>query len=162
MHLVVAYVALIVIVNASFSALPHFSLPGGGILPAAAFLVGAVFVLRDLAQRKIGHGVLPAMLLGGAISYIMADPMVAVASMAAFLMGEAVDWLVFTITRRPLADRILYSSALGTPIDTVVFLSLLPFDGALNLIAVVAMTAAKMTAAIIVWTFLLRQRRATI
>ena len=35
---------------------------------------------------------------------------------------EAMDWLLFTLTRRPLSQRLLLSSCLSVPVDTWVFL----------------------------------------
>jgi uncharacterized PurR-regulated membrane protein YhhQ (DUF165 family) len=151
---IAGYVASIALVNVAFVHLPHIPLGDNGILPAATFLVGAVFILRDFAQRSAGHWVLAAMVTGIAISYVMAGPMVALASGAAFAVSELADYAVYTFTKRPLKTRILLSSAIGTPIDTVVFLALLPFDGALNIVAVLAMIAAKMVSAIFVWSYL--------
>jgi uncharacterized PurR-regulated membrane protein YhhQ (DUF165 family) len=84
----------------------------------------------------------------------MAAPYVAIASAAAFLVSELVDWLVYTVTRRPLSERILYSSLLGTPVDSVVFLWGI---GHLSVTGVVAMTVSKMLGALVVW-WLIRRR----
>jgi len=50
------------------------------------------------------------MLCAGIISYFMSAPAVAIASVTAFLISETVDWLVYTVTKKPLSQRILYSS----------------------------------------------------
>src|SRR5690606_40392935 len=42
--------------------------------PPMSLAVGLVFVLRDFAQREVGHKVLFIMLIGAAISYLMASP----------------------------------------------------------------------------------------
>ena len=146
---VIVYVALIVAVNYGFSVVPLVQLPGDlGARPPMSLAVGAIFVVRDLAQRQIGHWVIPAMLLGGLLSYWMADPYVAIASVTAFLVSELVDWAVYTWTRRPFRDRVLLSSALGTPVDSAIFLGMI---GALTGPAVVLMTVSKMIAALLVW-----------
>ena len=142
----VIYVVSIVAVNWLFTVIPPI-----GIWQPTSVIVGLTFIFRDMAQRKIGHWVVPVMLVGGAISYVMADPFVAVASVTAFLVSEAVDWLVYTFTKRPLRDRLLYSSALGTPIDSIIFTAMI---GILNPINVVVMTASKMLSAAIVWFYL--------
>ncbi|MCK4939266.1 MAG: preQ0 transporter, partial [Rhodospirillaceae bacterium] len=111
------YIALIVTVNYAFSVVPLVELPGGTQWPPVALLVGFVFVARDFAQREIGHRVLLAMIVGVVISYYMADPFVAVASAAAFMVSEVVDWAVYTFTKRPLSERVLFSSVAGAPID---------------------------------------------
>jgi len=44
------------------------------------------------------------------------------ASGAAFLISETVDWAVYSLSRRPLSQRIMISSALSAPLDQVVFI----------------------------------------
>lgn len=148
------YILLIVAVNYGFSVSPLVKLPDGTMWPPISLVVGFIFVARDFAQREIGHKVLLAMLAGATISYFMASPMIAVASAAAFLVSELVDWAIYSFTRRPLSQRILYSSALGAPVDSLVFLSGV---GLLSTAGVVAMTASKMVGALIVW-WLVRRR----
>ena len=148
------YIAGIVAVNWAFTVVEPVALPGGGSWPPVSLLVGLIFVLRDFAQREIGHRVLAAMLIGGLLSYWMADPFVAIASVAAFLVGELADWAVYSFTKRPFAERVLLSSALGTPVDSIVFLAML---GWLSVIGVVAMTVAKMIGALVVW-YLVQRR----
>ena len=137
------YVVSIVSVNWLFTVIPPI-----GIWQPTSVIVGLTFIFRDLAQRKIGHWVLPVMLVGGAISYVMADPFVAIASVSAFLISEGVDWMVYTFTKRPLKDRILWSSAVGTPIDSIVFTAMI---GILSPLNVVVMTVSKMIGAVVVW-----------
>ena len=78
----------------------------------------------------------------------MADPFVAIASVVAFFISEMVDWAVYTYTKRPLRQRILLSSAIGTPVDSIVFLSILGFFTPLGF---VLMVIGKMIAAVIIW-----------
>ncbi|MBL6932758.1 MAG: VUT family protein [Rhodospirillales bacterium] len=141
------YVALIVAVNYAFIVVPLVKLPDGTMWPPVALLVGFVFVARDFAQREIGHKVLLAMLVGVAISYFMANPFVATASAAAFLISELVDWAVYTFTKRPLSQRILFSSLLGAPVDSAIFLGIM---GLLSPVGVGAMTASKLVGAFVV------------
>ena len=150
------YVAGIVAVNWAFTVVQPVTLPGGAMWPPVSLAVGLIFVLRDFAQREIGHWVLAAMLLGGLLSYWMADPFVAIASVAAFLVGEFADWAVYTVTKRPFAQRVLLSSALGTPIDSIVFLAMM---GWLSVVGVVAMTIAKMVGALVVWYMVQRRQQ---
>jgi len=154
----VLYVALIVAVNYAFIVVPLVKLPDGTMWPPVSLLVGFVFVARDFAQREIGHKVLLAMLVGVAISYFMANPFVATASAAAFLISELVDWAVFTYTKRPLSQRILFSSLLGAPVDSAIFLGLL---GLLSPVGVAAMTASKLVGAFIVWWMIRRRKDAS-
>jgi uncharacterized PurR-regulated membrane protein YhhQ (DUF165 family) len=150
------YIALIVAVNWGFTVVPLVKMPGGEMWPPMSLVVGFIFVVRDFAQREVGHRVLIAMLIGAALSYVMAAPYVAIASAAAFLVSELADWLVYTVTRRPLSQRILFSSLIGTPIDSVVFLYGI---GHLTVSGVLAMTASKLVGAFIVW-WMIRRREA--
>lgn len=148
------YIGLIVLVNWLFTVVPLVDMGGGEMWPPVALVVGLIFVVRDFAQRIIGHWVLAAMLIAAILSYYLADPFVAYASVAAFAISELADWLVYSFTKRPFAQRVLFSSVLATPIDSVVFLGIL---GILSAPAVLAMTASKMVGALIVW-YLVRHR----
>ena len=148
------YVAAVVLVNLAFDRVPLLHLPGGELWSPVALVVGFIFVIRDYAQRDIGHWVLPAMLAGGLLSWYMASPAIAYASVCAFLTGELLDWAVYTYTRRPFSQRILLSSALSTPVDSAVFLFLM---GIFSVPAVLIMTLSKMVGACIVY-YLARQR----
>jgi queuosine precursor transporter len=150
------YIGLIVAVNYAFTVVPLVALPDGTMWPPVSLLVGFVFVVRDFAQREIGHKVLLAMLVGAVISFFMAGPAIAAASAAAFLVSELADWAVYSFTKRPLSQRILFSSALGAPIDSAVFLGGI---GLLSPVGVGAMTASKLLGALIVW-WLIRRREA--
>ena len=150
----IVYITLIVAVNYGFTVTPLVALPGGEKWPPISLLVGFIFVARDFAQREIGHRVIIAMLAAGALSYIMADPFVSAASVAAFLFSEFADWAVYSFTGRSFADRVLLSSAVGTPLDSVVFLGII---GQLSMAGVLAMTASKMLGALAVWWLIRRQ-----
>ena len=141
------YIILIVLVNWGFTVVPLIPILGE-MLPPMSLAVGLIFVLRDFAQREIGHKVIGAMLIGGLLSYFMADPFVAIASVTAFLISESADWAVYTWTKKPFAQRILISSIVSTPIDSAVFLAMI---GHFSILAVVLMTISKMIGALIVW-----------
>ena len=151
---VIAYFLLVVLVNWGFTVVPMVQFPGDlGMWPPMSLAVGAIFVVRDFAQREIGHGVIFAMLAAGIASYWMASPAVAIASVTAFLVSESVDWGVYTWTRRPFASRVLLSSAIGTPVDSAIFLAMI---GHFSVIGVATMTVSKMAAALVVWMFAAR------
>jgi len=143
----IAYIVSIVLVNIGFVYVPMIPM-FGEMFPPMTLIVGLVFILRDFAQREIGHKVLIAMGIGAMLSYIMADPFVAIASVVAFFISEMVDWAVYTYTKRPLGQRILLSSAIGTPIDSAVFLSMLGFFSPVGFLL---MVIGKMVAAVIIW-----------
>ena len=135
-----AYVATILCVNMAFS---YF--PGYEVLWSA--LIGTVFITRDLCQRHIGHWCLLAMAFAGLLSYFLADPFVAIASVSAFAVSELADWLVYTLYKRPLADRILVSSSISVPLDSAVFLLIL---GIFTPTLFAVQIASKMASAVIV------------
>jgi uncharacterized PurR-regulated membrane protein YhhQ (DUF165 family) len=141
------YIVLIVLVNWGFTVVPLIPILGE-MFPPMSLVVGLIFVARDFAQREIQHKVIIAMLVAAALSYIMASPFVAVASLAAFLVSEFADWGVYTWIKKPFAERILISSAVSTPLDSAVFLGMI---GHFSLTGAVLMTIAKMIGALIVW-----------
>lgn len=116
-----AYVGLVVLVNVLFTIVPMIATPIGLLSPVAV-IVGFVFVARDYAQRAAGHFVILGMILATGVSYLMANPFIAVASALAFASSEFFDWLFYTLTKKPFHQRILISSLVSTPVDTFVFL----------------------------------------
>ena len=147
---------MVVPVHWLFTVTPPLVVPGGDLWPPASLVVGFVFVVRDYARRAIGHKVLPAGLAGGAISYFMAGPDIAFASVAAFLVGEMMDWAVYTYTGRPFSQRILLSSLVSTPVDSAVFLFLSQMAGVGS---VLIMTLSKLAGALAVFLLVRRRER---
>jgi queuosine precursor transporter len=147
------YILSIVLVNWLFVVVPPLATPVGE-LNLATLVVGAVFVLRDYAQREIGHKVLFATVAAGAITWFMTSPALAIASLAAFFISEMADWAVFTFTRRPLQNRILVSSLVSIPLDSFAFLYL---SGFLTAPSFTVETLSKAVGVLIVW-LLLRAR----
>lgn len=152
-----AYIATIPIINSLFVIFPPFAFLGLMIIPGDV-TVGIVYVMRDFAQREIKHYVILAMLIGGILSYWLADVTVALASVSAFLVGETIEWAIFTFTRKPLSQRILWSSAISTPIDSVVFLYLMHL---LSWADVTLMTLSKFIGIAMVWYLWRRRQKST-
>jgi|TARA_R110002020_G_scaffold423146_1_gene632240 uncharacterized PurR-regulated membrane protein YhhQ (DUF165 family) len=144
MKYVALYIFSVVLVNYGFSSFSGYEW-------FWSIVVGTVFITRDYCQRAVGHWCIAAMVVAGVLSYFMADPYVAIASVSAFAVAELVDWIVYSLTKRPLADRILISSAIATPLDTVVFLSML---GLLTPSLIGFQVASKMLAAVAIWSML--------
>ncbi|WP_107497074.1 hypothetical protein [Thalassobius sp. I31.1] len=153
-----AYIAAVVAINWLFVVVPMVPVLGT-MFPPVMLIVGFVFVFRDFAQREIGHWVIIAMLVAGGISYFMSAPIVAVASVTAFLISEAIDWAVYTFTRKSLSQRILYSSLIAVPVDTVVFLQMVGF---FDWTAVALVSAAKMPGALLFWAVLRNRENAEV
>jgi len=149
----IGYIALIVLVNVGFTIVPLVPL-FGEMFPPMSLAVGLIFVARDYAQKEIGHKVLVAMLFAGFLSWIMADPYVALASVVAFFVSELIDWLVYSWSWQPFHQRVLISSVAATPVDSSVFLYMI---GHLSYLNVILMTIAKMAGALVVW-WMIRKR----
>ncbi|MEM1390192.1 MAG: hypothetical protein AAGG45_03845 [Pseudomonadota bacterium] len=140
----VIYVMMIPFLNWSFGVVPNiqfmgpwlesdiglFSLvfpsdeqaAGSLMLHPLTLVTGLVFVVRDFVQREMRQWVLLAMALALAWSMYYAWIVIVIASGLAFFVSEFFDWLLFTFTKMKLSKRILYSSAVATPIDTTIFL----------------------------------------
>jgi queuosine precursor transporter len=158
---IAAYVGFIILVNWLF--IPENLIEGVtqwstttwmGTLYLANVIVGFVFVLRDYAQREIGHKVLLITALAGIPVYYFAGPGLAIASMVAFMLSEMTDWAVYTFTKRPLQSRIILSSLFAVPVDTLAFQHL---AGYLTPAAFVTEVVSKAIGVAIVW-YLLKLR----
>lgn len=142
-----AYVGVILILNFGFSYVPMVDL-GFGMFSPMAIVAGAVFVIRDFAQREAGHLVLVAMAVAALLTFALADPFVAIASVLAFGVSELTDWLLYTVTKKPFHKRVLLSSLISTPVDTAVFLW---FINGMTTGTFLLMVAAKMLAAAVIF-----------
>ncbi|WP_277962850.1 preQ0 transporter [Pseudomonas sp. RIT-To-2] len=152
MLFLLSYIASVVLINFAFSAAPHLDI----IWSAWG---GLVFILRDMVQTRFGHGAFVAMLVALVLSYVTSDPAIAVASATAFGLSELIDWLVFTVTRRPLHDRLWISSALSIPLDTFIFFGMI---GALTPAVVLTALGSKFAGVTCVWLAMAwRSRRTT-
>ena len=98
----------------------------GLMAPSGVLAAGAALVLRDVVQRCLGPawGV-GAIVLGAALSVLIAPPALVLASGAAFLLSEFADFAVYTpLQRRGLVLAVLASSVAGLVVDSLVFLLL--------------------------------------
>ncbi len=92
--------------------------------PSGVITIGLAFVLRDLVQRRLGvNWAVLAILVGAALSALLAPPALVIASATAFLLSEAADLAVYTpLQRRRLIAAVAASSVVGLIIDSAVFL----------------------------------------
>ena len=109
---------------------------------------GIVYLVRDFAQRELGHRIFVAMVIGSLLSYFLATPAVALASVSAFIAGELIDWSIFTLSKKPLSQRLIWSACISAPIDSLIFISLL---GYLSIASFTLMTAGKIIGVCIIW-----------
>ena len=158
--LAIAYVGLAVLAN--WLASKYVWPVGFGLLaPGGVFAIGAVLVVRDWLNQlspKLSLALIPVASL---ISYGVGElagwsglQKIALASVAAFVVSEAVEWAVFApIRKRSLTLGVALSGSVGIALDSYVFLtlafgSLAFFDGQMvgkaeALAAGVLLTAAR-------------------
>lgn len=124
-----AYVACIVAANYLTA---HFELVPAGfglMVTAGTYAAGLALLARDLVQDTAGRGVvLVLIVVGAALSAVLAGPQLAIASGVAFLIAETADMAVYTpLRRRGWVKAVVASNVVGGLIDTVVFLWLAGF-----------------------------------
>jgi uncharacterized PurR-regulated membrane protein YhhQ (DUF165 family) len=94
----------------------------GLMAPAAVYVVGLTFVVRDLLQRVGGRALaIVAIPIGAGLSALV-SPELALASGCAFLASETVDMAIYTALERRLVLAILVSGAVALVVDSVLFL----------------------------------------
>jgi queuosine precursor transporter len=96
----------------------------GLMAPSGVLMIGAALVLRDLVQRLAGVTVsLACIAAGAALSIFVAPPALALASGAAFLFSELVDFAVYTpVAKRSFPLALLLSCSAGALADSALFL----------------------------------------
>lgn len=94
--------------------------------PSGVLMAGFALVARDIVQRCLGRSWgLGAVLLGSALSALVASGALVLASATAFLLSELADFAVYTpLQRRGLMRAVVASAAVGLVVDSVVFLAL--------------------------------------
>lgn len=92
--------------------------------PSGVLMIGLALVLRDIVQRALGLAwVIPAILIGAALSAFLAPPSLVLASGVAFLLSELADTAVYTpLQQRRFLMAVVLSSLVGLVIDSAVFL----------------------------------------
>lgn len=133
MLLILAYIATIPAANWLIGNVGTVCIPQGpclipvapGIMaPSGVLMIGAALLFRDLVQRRYGKAwSLGCIVAGGALSFAIASPALAIASTAAFLLSELVDFAVYTpLARKRFVLAILLSCIAGAVVDSALFL----------------------------------------
>jgi queuosine precursor transporter len=157
------YITLIPLVNWSFSWAPNWTLWDGFAFNPVTIATGLILVVRDFAQRQIGHRIIFAMLVALGLTVVLAGPELALASGVAFFISELVDWALFTFTKASLTTRVLVSTAIAAPIDTVAFLFLAESlrEGSFTWANIISSSAGKLIGlAVVIMIMRWRERRA--
>ena len=100
---------------------------GFGIMaPSGVLMVGLALLLRDFVYESLGSKwTLAAVGIGSVLSYVLADPFIAIASVVAFSVSELSDYAVYSKLReRGKSLAILASGVVGSILDSTIFLYL--------------------------------------
>jgi len=118
------YVLMIPFVNWSFTWAPSWKLFGDFVFNPVTIVTGLILVVRDFAQRQIGQYIFFAMLAALGLTVWGAGLLLAIASGSAFFLSETIDWALFTFTKASLPRRVLISTAIAAPVDSIAFLAI--------------------------------------
>lgn len=119
------------IIAANFVTTRYGVVPVGFGLMATAgtYFAGVTFVLRDSLQDAVGKAwTLGMIAAGAALSFLLADPFIALASAVAFLLAEVSDLAVYTpLRKRGYIRAAVASNVVGSFVDTIAFLTIAGF-----------------------------------
>jgi len=127
------YIATIPAANWMIGNVGTFCVPDGPCMipvgfgmtaPSGVLMVGAALVLRDQVQEHLGtRWSLSGILFGAILSYLLADPFIALASIVAFGISELVDFAAYTYVRKHgRALAVAASGLVGAVMDSIAFL----------------------------------------
>ncbi len=156
---------LVCILAANYVTTEYGMLPVGFGLVATAgtYFAGLTFVLRDSIQDAYGkRATLALIAVGAALSYLVSDPFIALASGVAFLAAETADLAIYTpLRKRGYLRAAIASNVVGALVDTVLFLWVAGFPIA---DAIAGQMVGKVAVTAIVWAAVLiyRGRRVVI
>ena len=132
----------------------------GLMAPSGVLMVGLALVLRDAVQEQGGKvAALAAIAMGAAVSALIAPPAIVIASVAAFVASELLDFAVYTpLRKRSIALAVLASGIAGAAVDSAVFL-IIAF-GSIDFIA--GQVLGKIYASLAVAAYLMGRSRAAL
>lgn len=157
----VAFVAMIALANWLTTKYGIVAVGFGLSATAGTFAAGATFTLRDEVQDRSSYRKVVALILVGAgVSWLVADPMIAKASLAAFAISEVADLVVYSpLRRRNWSAAVWLSALVGSAVDSVAFLHIAFGSSAVSGSAVVGQIIGKGWATLSVWLLLIAVRR---
>jgi uncharacterized PurR-regulated membrane protein YhhQ (DUF165 family) len=96
----------------------------GLMAPSGVLMVGAALFLRDAVHSSLGaKWAIGAIGAGAALSYALSPAALVIASVAAFLLSELADLVVYSPLRKNrLVLAVLLSGLVGSIVDSAVFL----------------------------------------
>ena len=122
--LTTAFLACIIAANYVTTELGMIPVGFGLVATAGTYLAGLTFVLRDSLQDAAGkRWTLAAIAAGAALSFLVSDPFIALASAVAFGLSEIADLAVYTpLRKRGYIRAAIASNIAGAIVDTIAFL----------------------------------------
>lgn len=122
----VALLGTIVLANWLTTEYGFVSVGFGLVATAGTYAAGLALGLRDLLQDTGGRWwVLGTILAGGVVSYLIADPFIALASAVAFTVSELADMAVYSPLRsRNWTGAVVASNLVGAVVDTAIFIGI--------------------------------------
>lgn len=100
----------------------------GLLVPAGTYAAGLALVLRDELHAYGLRWVFGAIATGIAVSFLLGDGRIALASAAAFGLSELADLAVYApLRKRRWVAAVICSNIVGAVVDTLVFLTIAGF-----------------------------------
>jgi uncharacterized PurR-regulated membrane protein YhhQ (DUF165 family) len=124
-----AYVGVVVLANILSTRYGMVSVGFGLVASAGTYAAGAALGVKDAVREGLGWwGMTAVIAVGSALSFWLASPLIATASLVAFATSEVLDSLVYEPIRyRSKLGAVVASNTAGAVVDTYVFLSIAPF-----------------------------------
>jgi uncharacterized PurR-regulated membrane protein YhhQ (DUF165 family) len=129
LSLTIAFLACILAANYVTTQFGMVPVGFGLVATAGTYFAGLTFVLRDSLQDVAGkRWTLAAIALGAALSFLVSDPFIALASAVAFGLSELADLAVYTpLRKRGYLRAAIASNIVGAFVDTIAFLTIAGF-----------------------------------
>lgn len=127
---IVVYISAVVAANIVTDRLGLVTVGFGLYVTAGTYAAGFALLARDFVHRYGNRWIaIAAVLLAGGVSWLLASPALAVASVVAFLAAEFIDLAVFIPVRnaKGFVQGALVSNVVSAPVDTLLFLYLAGF-----------------------------------
>jgi uncharacterized PurR-regulated membrane protein YhhQ (DUF165 family) len=126
--------------------------------PSGVLVIGVALVLRDVVHEACGRAWVLALVAAGALLSLAFSPALAVASAAAFLVSELLDFAVYDRLRaRSAGWAVLLSGVVGAIADSLLF-SVLAF-GTIAWAPGLVLAKAYASAAYALWLWVGARRR---
>lgn len=123
------FLACIVAANYITTELGMVPVGFGLVATAGTYAAGLTFVIRDSLQDAAGKTwTLAVIVIAAGVSFLIADPYIAIASAAAYGISEVVDLAIYTpLRQRGYVRAAIASNVVGSLVDSLVFLTIAGF-----------------------------------